>query len=125
VNEHPTVLNTLESIEHVERSYEKTGNTSSDFFPSWAQTSASTSTSDDDNDMGPSVKKLVTMVSSFTWNRSKRLYEKVEELSREQVACGATNDVADDNSDGILSVPLTEVSSTLSYRQKRTQGYEF
>ena len=75
--------------------------------------------------MGPSVKKLVTMVSSFTWNRSKRLYEKVEELSREQVACGATRDVADDSFDGILSIPLSDVSSTLSYRQKRTQGYEF
>lgn len=128
-DDHPVVLNTVESIERVERSDEKVANTtaSTDFFSSWTHTSASTSISDDDNhDLGPSVKKIVSMMSSFTWNRSKRLYEKVEELSREQVACGGgTKDVTNEDVDEILSLPMSDGSSTRSYRAKKKQGYEF
>ena len=128
-DEHPIVLNTVESIERVERSDEKkaTNTTAStDFFSSWTHTSASTSVSDDEtHDLGPSVKKLVSMMSSFTWNRSKKLYQKVEELSREQVSCGGTRDVTNDDADEILSVPMSDESSTWSYRAKKMQGYEF
>jgi hypothetical protein len=128
-DEHPIVLNTVESIERVEQHDGKANNTTAstaDFFSSWTHTSASTSVSDDDNhDSGSSVKKLVSMMSSFTWNRSKKLYEKVEELSREQVTCGGTRDVANDDTDEIRSVPLSDEGSTWSYRVKKLQGYEF
>jgi hypothetical protein len=123
------VLNTVESIERVERSDEKAINSTAgtDFFSSWTHTTASTSVSDDENnDLGPSVKKIVNMMSSFTWHRSKRFYEQVEELSREPVACGGgTRDVTNEDVDEILSLPLSDGSSTWSYRAKKKQGYEF
>jgi hypothetical protein len=120
------VLNTIDSIEHVDKSLDKSNDrtAATDFFSQWTGASDTASISDEDfeTDSPSAGGKLLALVSTMTWNRSKKFYQRIGEmLPDESVACGGMVDVADDIAS---SAGHSEGSSTWSFREARQSGYE-
>jgi hypothetical protein len=124
-DDHPTVLNTIDSIEHVDKSLDKSNDrtAATDFFSQWTGASDTASISDEDFEIdSPGAGKLLTLMSTITWSRSKKFYQRIGEmLPHDSLACGGMVDVADDIAS---SAGHSEGSSTWSFREARQSGYE-
>jgi len=125
-DEHPTVLNTIDSIDHIDKSMDgsKDRTAATDFFSQWTGTSETASLSDGSNEMNdsPSAGKLLALMSTMTWSRSKKFYQKIGAMiPHDSVACGGMTDVVDDN---FSSAGASEGSSTWSFREAKQSGYE-
>jgi len=122
-DEHPTVLNTIESIKCVEASGSGNDFPSLDYLFSFWITKLKTKTTTDpcinkscNNDNV--VNRMVNMLSaSLTWKKPSHLYQKIELYLPQHMSCGNLSDVHSDNT-------VSDCSSTSSFRQARKHGFE-
>jgi len=125
-DEHSTVLNTLKSIEHIEKASEKAvldRAVSADFFPWRVEQKENVSPRRerflDFSAQNQNLERLTFMMKSWRWNGSQRWYQKVGEFLPE-TTCGKLETGDHNDDDDVISLNESRQSS----RNAKVGGYE-